>query len=935
MRDLTFRGQVQRKGFDPIKVPSHVWKIQKETDDVLRNMERVADQELRNRNEYANSVKETQNLEMSMREERFDLTTEFAEAYRDAELQHYKTRLRDVSEGGAYALENRLREKQRGQQRSDWEKLAGLSKTALGYLNRANEAKGRQLVAYGTEIATRWGLTPEELKLLQFQGQNIDFNDAALNRVKKRLTDAGASAEELNSILNLSGRAMLGAQEYAMGVASVQAYPQFFNEMRHTPIKEANGLSWAKIEQDPEGIYSAEARVIIRNINARFLEKFKGIGTDGTGYDNAFLAAHLRPGMKKHDDQLLAQQAGRDLKAYKIRENKAFDDKLLGKLYGWGSTRVGIGIEEHIISTAGSDPKEMAAARRRTFATLGRLAEDGRFTLSMYEDLETHEFQLGGKGPIKIWGDMYRREMDILKGKVDTRIKQEWNVKDIAEKDFDMKIRQSVEKSFRETGRAPTEFDLKKISDQYLAQSYKVPEWVRNYRTREMVRDQDGNAELTAMYNNSSSGIPSVALYSGRYSKELIKAWEGKTNEKLGINTKDVTLYEKSVKSAVAKKYHGQVLGADKWDPDVNLMAADTMTIWRTRVKEAFKTGVYGTDASTIYSKVTTELNEEILENKEGSYWDLNRKNGIPIRAASQGAGWAQYTSRDSYDKLGTKLREEAMNDQSSIDKPGWVPAELHTKIENMVSGEEMPNLVVQIGAAYKHLSYDDVIDRLRKADDLPVLKRPGARALSTCISPELRHLINHKPCLAKTRRAILEQSRITGAEEDGIPNANKLLTPHIKDAEQMNPKEKLGAVRGVNGSNKPVSWEEGFGVWKQDMTVRSLNEVLRRRAASKLAWSGLSADDLEDAVNKGWATWETPVTESLQNNIMFNKSVEASSVWTIPTPTGNEVLPGNGQVGSGPPLSQLPPEIQSRNALLAQQGFNIGWFKFPDLAVV
>lgn len=65
----------------------------------------------------------------------------------------------------------------------------------------------------------------------------------------------------------------------------------------------------------------------------------------------------------------------------------------------------------------------MAAARRRTFATLGRLAEDGRFTLSMYEDLETHEFQLGGKGPIKIWGDMYRREMDILKGKVDTRIK--------------------------------------------------------------------------------------------------------------------------------------------------------------------------------------------------------------------------------------------------------------------------------------------------------------------------------------------------------------------------------------------------------------------------------------------------------------------------------------------------------------------------------
>ena len=113
------------------------------------------------------------------------------------------------------------------------------------------------------------------------------------------------------------------------------------------------------------------------------------------------------------------------------------------------------------------------------------------------------------------------------------------------------------------------------------------------------------------------------------------------------------------------------------------------------------------------------------------------------------------------------------------------------------------------------------------------------------------------------------------------------------------------------------------------------IREILSRRSAARLAWSNLDANDFEDAVNKGWTTWEAPVTESLQNNIMFNKSIEATSVWTIPTPTGNEVLPANGQVGSGPPVSQLPPEIQSKYALLAEQGFNIGWFRFTDLAVV
>ena len=934
MRDLTFRGQVQRKGFDPIKVPSEVWKIQKETDDVLRNMERTAAQELKNRNEYAQSLKETQALEASLREDRFDLTTEFAEAYRDAEMQHYKTRLADYSEGGAYHLEHKLREKGRAARGSTMQQLASLSKTALGYLNTANEQRGRQLVAYGTEIATRWGLTPEELKLLQFQSQNIDFNDAALNRVKKRLTDAGASPEELNSILGLSGRALLGAQEYAMGVAGVQAYPAFFNEMRLTPIKEANGLSWADIEQDPNGIYSSEARVILRNINARFLEKFKGIGESGTGYDNAFLAAHLRPHMQKHDEQLLIQQADRDKKAYVRRENKVFDDKLLGKIYGWGGKNVGKGIEDHIKITAGFDPKEMGKARRRTFNTLNRLAEDGRFTLAMYEDLENHQFQLGDKGPLRYWGDVYYNEMQTLKAAVDKRVKAEWTAKDNAEKEFDMTMRRSVERSFHETGRAPTEFDLKKVSEQYLAQSYQVPEWVTNYRTREMVRDQDGNAELTAMYNNSSSGIPSIALYSGRYSKELIKAWKDKTNEKLGINTKEVTTYEKVIKGAVAKKYHGQVLGDDQWDPDVHMMSADTMTIWRKRVKEAFKTGVYGTDAATIYSKVTGELQEEILADKEGSYWDLNRKNGEVIRAAAQGAGWATYTDRDSYDKLGTKLRVQALEDPTVIDRPGFIPAEVHTKVENMVAGEEMPNIIQQIHAAYKHLSYDDIIDRLREADDLPVLKRPGARALSQCISPELSHLINHKPCLSKTRRAILQQSKKTDDEINGIHYVNKATSTHIKDVEQMGDK-KLGAVRGVDGSSKPVSWEEGFGVWDKEMTVMGVREILSRRSAARLAWSNLDANDFEDAVNKGWTTWETPVTESLQNNIMFNKSIEATSVWTIPTPTGNEVLPANGQVGSGPPVSQLPPEIQSKYALLAEQGFNIGWFRFTDLAVV
>ena len=96
MKQKSYRRQVARKAFDPIQAPDVSTRILQESENTIRGMRDVQEAELRNRQEYLNSLKDTQRLEEEVREKNFNLKTEFAEAYRDAELQHYKTRLNDV-----------------------------------------------------------------------------------------------------------------------------------------------------------------------------------------------------------------------------------------------------------------------------------------------------------------------------------------------------------------------------------------------------------------------------------------------------------------------------------------------------------------------------------------------------------------------------------------------------------------------------------------------------------------------------------------------------------------------------------------------------------------------------------------------------------------------------------------------------------------------
>ena len=122
MRNLSFRGYAQDKGFDPLKVPDETWKLQDETERTLWGMRQVRDQNRQNRNDQLTQLKSNAQKEQQQRNENFNLEQTFRKAYHDAEMQHFKTKILDQ--------DTKIREAEIKAQK--FEKLKDLAPKAFG-----------------------------------------------------------------------------------------------------------------------------------------------------------------------------------------------------------------------------------------------------------------------------------------------------------------------------------------------------------------------------------------------------------------------------------------------------------------------------------------------------------------------------------------------------------------------------------------------------------------------------------------------------------------------------------------------------------------------------------------------------------------------------------------------------------------------------------
>ena len=99
MRNLSFKGYAQRKGFNPQQVPDETWKLEQETQRSLRGMREVRDQNRANRSDQLQALQANNAKEERQRDSNFNLLNDFKKAYHDAEMQHYEVAIQDARTG--------------------------------------------------------------------------------------------------------------------------------------------------------------------------------------------------------------------------------------------------------------------------------------------------------------------------------------------------------------------------------------------------------------------------------------------------------------------------------------------------------------------------------------------------------------------------------------------------------------------------------------------------------------------------------------------------------------------------------------------------------------------------------------------------------------------------------------------------------------------
>ena len=131
MRNLTFRGYAQNKGFDPLRIPDQTLKLQQETERTLSGMREVRNQNQQNRSEQLQAIKDVNAKEADQRSKNQASKQYFEREYVNALAANNRQKIINLGVEGDNA--------QRKQ--DEWKRLAELVPKAITAYSNLDDAR--------------------------------------------------------------------------------------------------------------------------------------------------------------------------------------------------------------------------------------------------------------------------------------------------------------------------------------------------------------------------------------------------------------------------------------------------------------------------------------------------------------------------------------------------------------------------------------------------------------------------------------------------------------------------------------------------------------------------------------------------------------------------------------------------------------------------
>ena len=851
MRNLSFSGYAQRKGFDPNQVPDETWKIQDETERTLRGMREVRDQNQQNRSEVLQSLKENVRKEEQQRDLNFNLAQEFKQAYHAAEMQNYKQRVLDQ--------DVKIREAEADYER--FKKFIDLAPKALQKYGQFQQQRFQKILEKKSSL-------------------NIDLSEMLGGEQYQKFVDLTAQGWSVGEILkqkmpelkqqirkNFSAYELRAIQHDMVDTHVFNTMRKSWSEFRQT--EKLNGLTYNEAVKDPNA-----DRATLSAYLSEWRKKYEGSFAfneeGGRKFGDDFIANVIR---KQIDSFAGEERRSINIHVDKNQEAEAFNNE--GKSYRlmWKEKPV------QIFNTANLAP-DRAGIINTAFTHL----HDGFKNNLNNQYTEQYLQQL-------------KATKIIVDGKETTLGEKFWKRFAPIEKTLEKRLIQDDRNNVAKVKRDLTRFAG--VIQQMEQRGYPKSPELYNKIMKDMAQQDHISMQDFEKFPEGRIFIDGANRSPEDYEEVKWIGWGTRTIEQKGRFTMN-ELSAQAMPYSIKKKLffktaegRGIENSAD-YDKEVDkLLRQELKALSGLKSKDQFGTtqidGMMPLAKKHFYNYLFDYMDKNVAVDANGN--PKGDTTGIAslalqdyIRTMDAKSGFyqvdgvgieAKFRKLDDLHEAAAKLRirDQLPSDLALINDKDFLTESMDQSIINAVqNGGALPSVVINLyEAANGVLDPIEIVNGRLKANGIKEIEYKGAQILHKHVHPDFKKAMNNFPTKAKTFNALKNTAEKEGNEFEVMDSVVEVVMMDKEIASKNDPNKAVRTPTGI----KEINLEE--------TTVDGIFNLMQSGQVFSVSGFNITKEDMRREISKGNLTGNTFLTKANLLDIAKQKMFDESAKMYAP----------------------------------------------------
>jgi len=877
MSNISFRGSARRKGFSPIQVPNQSQKILAEGERTIRGMRDVAQANIRNREEFLDVTKENQKKVQYQNEKNEDLRKQFARSYLDAELQHLKTKIKDVSPGGGDYMNYQAREK-----------LKELIPKAIQSFGQIQEMRlqsaTEKAIGYGTHNAFR---SKKEIDAFDWRNRDAKWAQVLQNTVIDRADNMDPKLAE--HIRGLGGMDLLATSNLFLAEQGKNGFGKWVNQ---------RGGGWNLINKETG--YSLEilstvgdtekTRSQVDWLKNKFKSKFGQWNSDGTmrlnGASMQAIAHHMDPYLQRHGEEIVREakfkQDTRLEQEYIDKKHTAFKAAVMeaGGPKTSEFTAQGI-VDWHAIESV-ENPAKKVANRDMAVHNLVSMASTGELDIG---DLD----RIGNQRACTTDGHcdqfmllpQWKEGLHKAKKAAYDRLNKQTTLVQESQDMYSAEVINDTAATVKQLGRPLNAEEVRKVKETVVARQHdinnKAWNWLRDYENAEEADYRADDERLKGLEEKGQLDLRTLYM-DPTIHPSLIEKYKDKAKDSfknLPENTKKY--YVKGIEQAIAAQANksGTPKTRDLRGAQTEAMTARAIMDYHTRAQQKVASGSFLSTADA-YDAAFVELTKDIKDG--GGLYELNLNTDGSIDYDNPGF---KHFGQVSIDVKGLEYKQQALEDRNFIslssDSGGVARADVQEIVKQPLTGQ-YPSIVHKIKQAYPNKTLNEVANHILEANGLDPIEPRGLSRVERYVHPSVKKLITKHSSTARINRATEITTKKMNPEVD--PKEVELemsKTPNAVAADEENNGHDAITTPNTTGT---ATGSELFGKPITEMTTGEVSQLQNDGRLAEVGAFGIDSKTLNYYIDSGLVDPNDPFDDVTQRTIALENNIDLAGTF-------------------------------------------------------